>query len=211
MSWAARRKATRKEDEAYSLLGIFNVNMPLLYGEGSRAFRRLQEEIARESVDESLFAWCYQPSQDPGHRFPLLADEPRTFDQARGVTKGFARSSNIGSPRGKHRHFELTPVGLFIQGLCYQAPTEDGIPRLHLPLRCHVVTNSDARFVAVLTLGRNIDEVREPSQQTYVRDRLLFCPEEDVRPHLEADARMENLHISHDFWIMPDGSAFRLG
>ena len=34
MSWAARRATSREEDQAYSLLGIFNVNMPLLYGEG---------------------------------------------------------------------------------------------------------------------------------------------------------------------------------
>lgn len=57
MSWASKRKTTRKEDEAYSLLGIFEVNMPLLYGEGPRAFQRLQEEIMKHSDDQSLFAW----------------------------------------------------------------------------------------------------------------------------------------------------------
>ncbi|KAF5499227.1 hypothetical protein CGCF413_v007336 [Colletotrichum fructicola] len=31
--------------------------MPLLYGEGSQAFVRLQEEIAKESNDLSLLAW----------------------------------------------------------------------------------------------------------------------------------------------------------
>ena len=46
MSWAAERTATRPEDEAYSLFGMFGVNMPLLYGEGGpRVFRRLQFEI----------------------------------------------------------------------------------------------------------------------------------------------------------------------
>ncbi|KAI4917801.1 hypothetical protein J4E85_009893 [Alternaria conjuncta] len=58
MSWAADRQATRSEDIAYSLLGIFDVNMPLLYGEGRiKAFRRLQEEIMKISEDETLFAW----------------------------------------------------------------------------------------------------------------------------------------------------------
>ncbi|TBU44657.1 hypothetical protein BD309DRAFT_773987 [Dichomitus squalens] len=45
MSWAARRRTTRIEDEAYSLLGIFGINMPTLYGECRHAFVRLQEEI----------------------------------------------------------------------------------------------------------------------------------------------------------------------
>ncbi|PIL28594.1 hypothetical protein GSI_08635 [Ganoderma sinense ZZ0214-1] len=57
LSWAAKRKTTRVEDRAYALLGIFDINMPILYGEGERAFRRLQEEIMRRIPDQSLFAW----------------------------------------------------------------------------------------------------------------------------------------------------------
>lgn len=57
MSWASRRKTSRLEDEAYCLLGIFGVNMPLIYGEGPKAFFRLQQEIIKEWPDESIFAW----------------------------------------------------------------------------------------------------------------------------------------------------------
>ena len=46
ISWAADRRTTKEEDKAYSLLGIFEVHMPLIYGEGERnAYRRLKEEI----------------------------------------------------------------------------------------------------------------------------------------------------------------------
>lgn len=45
-SWAKNRQTTRGEDKAYSLFGIFDVQMPLLYGEGeARAFQRLREAI----------------------------------------------------------------------------------------------------------------------------------------------------------------------
>ncbi|PIL25332.1 hypothetical protein GSI_13221 [Ganoderma sinense ZZ0214-1] len=57
MGWASRRETTRVEDQAYSLLGIFGITMPTLYGEGEYAFRRLQEEILRRIPDQSLFAW----------------------------------------------------------------------------------------------------------------------------------------------------------
>ncbi|KAI8631781.1 heterokaryon incompatibility protein-domain-containing protein [Xylariaceae sp. FL1651] len=58
MSWAAQRKTTRVEDIAYCLLGIFDVNMPLIYGEGKKAFKRLQEEIMKANPeDHTLFAW----------------------------------------------------------------------------------------------------------------------------------------------------------
>ncbi|GKT81510.1 HET domain-containing protein [Colletotrichum tofieldiae] len=57
MHWASLRVTTRKEDMAYCLMGIFGVNMPLLYGEGTRAFTRLQEIILQETGDHSIFAW----------------------------------------------------------------------------------------------------------------------------------------------------------
>ena len=57
MSWAAFRQTKIVEDEAYCLMGIFDINMPTLYGEGQRAFQRLQEEIMKQSTDTTLFAW----------------------------------------------------------------------------------------------------------------------------------------------------------
>ncbi|KAK1852522.1 het domain-containing protein [Colletotrichum chrysophilum] len=56
MSWASNRRTTRVEDIAYCLLGIFDINMPLLYGEGSKAFLRLQEQILMNSDDHSILA-----------------------------------------------------------------------------------------------------------------------------------------------------------
>jgi hypothetical protein len=76
MSWAAGRKTTRVEDRAYSLMGIFGVNMPPLYGEGKRAFIRLQEEIMRQSFDHSLFAWQANVWE---WGCGLLADSPDRF------------------------------------------------------------------------------------------------------------------------------------
>jgi ankyrin repeat protein len=58
MSWAAGRETKRKEDLAYCLLGIFDISMPMLYGEGgSQAFFRLQEQIIRNMRDHSILAW----------------------------------------------------------------------------------------------------------------------------------------------------------
>ncbi|PHH76283.1 hypothetical protein CDD80_1664 [Ophiocordyceps camponoti-rufipedis] len=76
MSWAAKRETTRVEDRAYSLLGVFGINMPLIYGEGERAFFRLQEEIMKVSDDHSLFAW-----ESPDARGGLLATSPAAFLQ----------------------------------------------------------------------------------------------------------------------------------
>lgn len=61
MSCMADRRTTHEEDLAYCLLGIFEVNMPMLYGEGNAAFQRLQEEVVRQSNDLSLFTWNGAP------------------------------------------------------------------------------------------------------------------------------------------------------
>ncbi len=76
MSWFQNRKTTRPEDEAYCLLGLFEIHMPPLYGEGRNAFRRLQEEIMKQSTDTTLFAW--EGSSSP-HRECLLAVSPGNF------------------------------------------------------------------------------------------------------------------------------------
>ncbi|KAK6438082.1 hypothetical protein LTR95_005715 [Oleoguttula sp. CCFEE 5521] len=57
ISWASYREATRREDVAYSLFGLLDINLPLLYGEGDRAFVRLQEELIRTNADLSTLAW----------------------------------------------------------------------------------------------------------------------------------------------------------
>lgn len=76
MSWAANRDTTRREDRAYCLLGLFDVNMALLYGEGNKAFQRLQEEIMKVSSDMSIFLW--QGEQSPSNG--MLAASPQDFN-----------------------------------------------------------------------------------------------------------------------------------
>lgn len=87
MSWAAKRTTTRVEDRAYSLLGIFGVNMPQIYGEREKAFRRLQQAIVQQGKDESIFAWSMLSGQDiAGLYAPSI--------------EAFAESSDIVSTRG---------------------------------------------------------------------------------------------------------------
>jgi hypothetical protein len=87
--WAAGRQTTRIEDIAYCLLGLFDVNMPLLYGEGHKAFYRLQEQIIHNSGDDSILAWDYiKPDQFDGNldlENVLFAPSPDYFRACRNV------------------------------------------------------------------------------------------------------------------------------
>jgi hypothetical protein len=83
MSWACRRTTTRVEDIAYCLMGLFDVDMPLLYGEGQKAFVRLQLEIWRQTADVSLLAWSMFPVDEK--QTELFAISPRRFSYAAAV------------------------------------------------------------------------------------------------------------------------------
>ncbi|KAI8712637.1 HET domain-containing protein [Fusarium sp. LHS14.1] len=81
MSWLSRRVTTRVEDMAYCMLGIFDINMPLLYGEGRNAFLRLQEEIVKISTDHTIFCWNWVESV-PGSWTSMLAPTPAAFESS---------------------------------------------------------------------------------------------------------------------------------
>jgi hypothetical protein len=139
MSWAAHRKTTRLEDRAYSMLGLFDVNMPLLYGEGNKAFIRLQLEILSRSDDESIFAWS-NPRPEWIRRPGLLAETPECFADC-----GQIRRGNFDPERPPHfmtnkgsadaitsaatktsRNMEPTTSNTYVAPLNCTLPGEDG-------------------------------------------------------------------------------------
>ncbi|KAK1758916.1 vegetative incompatibility protein HET-E-1 [Echria macrotheca] len=140
MSWAASRATTRPEDLAYCLMGLFDVNLPILYGEGLRhAFRRLQLEIMAKTTDHSIFAWDYSlPTSDPR---TILAETPAAFRHSAGVTVwGFRDYKPAGAfimtNSGLQASFFLsatrspTPLALLECGV----RDEDGKHRVAIPL-----------------------------------------------------------------------------
>ena len=121
MSWAAKRETTKLEDRAYSLLGIFNVNMPPLYGEGNKAFRRLQLEILKDSDDESLFAWTGTRSDGP---LGLLAESSASFAFSGNIVQSIVYNRSPYSMTNKGLRIELTLVPVVEEryGGCFWAP-----------------------------------------------------------------------------------------
>jgi hypothetical protein len=115
MSWASVRETKRTEDIAYCLLGIFDISIPLLYGEGVNAFRRLQEEIIKQSDDHSIFAWEDVPRKlvlMPGRysiliQSGLLAPSPKQFITCGNIVRSLFK--------GHEKPFAMTNRGLQIE------------------------------------------------------------------------------------------------
>ncbi|KAK7190833.1 uncharacterized protein CC84DRAFT_1186289 [Paraphaeosphaeria sporulosa] len=96
MAWAAKRQTTREEDTAYCLFGLFQINAPLLYGEGGMcAFERLQEEIIKKTNDLTILAWMNPGPRMNGitsirrvdiHRYEYQGSIPRANHHPSGPT-----------------------------------------------------------------------------------------------------------------------------
>ena len=175
LSWAAGRETTRIEDRAYSLLGLFDVNMPMLYGEGQKAFMRLQEEIIKMNDDHSIFIWK-RDDIDPSH-IGMLAPN---LDAFKG--KGEHTYHNYFPSEG----FSLSNRGLSIKMPLIQYSLDTYIAVLSCGLVSDGATFSHGLFLRrlgdrkqygrVRFQGRHSIKVNEdlpPSKSIYVRQRPL--------------------------------------
>ncbi|KAI0629093.1 hypothetical protein C8Q77DRAFT_1161743 [Trametes polyzona] len=128
MSWAAKREARREEDRAYSLMGIFGVCMPTIYGErGRSAFLRLQEEIIKRSPnpDQTIFASGPALHDHSAGSFVASAREHH-YEPQSDIETLFASS-----PSGFADCADISPIPL--AEFAYRL----GISRHHVPVYTH--------------------------------------------------------------------------
>ncbi|KAI1377697.1 heterokaryon incompatibility protein-domain-containing protein [Hypoxylon crocopeplum] len=120
LSWARSRQTTKLEDRAYCLLGLLGVSMPLIYGEGKEAFRRLQRELIMISTDETIFAWSSWEATS--YVDTVLASDPSQF-----------RSGLVAQPFDKARRgYAMTNAGLSIEAELWESLTGETIIRLNV-------------------------------------------------------------------------------
>jgi hypothetical protein len=120
MSWASDRITSRVEDTAYSLMGIFDVFLPMLYGEGDRAFVRLQEEIMKQSEDYTIFAW---KSAGPGPSSRgIFARSPSEFTGRLHIADNISPSIPAISQYRALDHHLYDPAAMTSRGLLITLP-----------------------------------------------------------------------------------------
>ncbi|KAK7999489.1 heterokaryon incompatibility protein-domain-containing protein [Apiospora arundinis] len=114
-SWASGRHTTVEEDETYSLLGLFGISLPLIYGEGRwRAFNRLQRELITVYNDDSIFAWKLKPSSNE----LSSGEQQQVHEHGRGILAPSIReywdSSSVEAYGSYANSFSMTNKGLEI-------------------------------------------------------------------------------------------------
>ncbi|RYP59385.1 hypothetical protein DL770_010212 [Monosporascus sp. CRB-9-2] len=169
MSWAANRETSRLEDLAYCLMGIFGVNMPLIYGEGRRAFLRLQEEIMKISDDHSIFAW---KSKDDTHG-GLLATSPEAFKSSANIRRlTTARTSN---DLKKYDHMFARAGEHLTVWLLYTATSAEEINRKDIQGRTKLSYTAGEGDVEAVWLLLTRSEVQADSEDNFGRTPLSYA------------------------------------
>jgi hypothetical protein len=182
MSWASRRQTTRIEDRAYSLLGIFDVSMPMLYGEGEKSFARLQQEILRLSDDQSIFAWDRGLEGYFGGHSGLLATSPSQFVTCQNVLRSSQGLPNTG-------RFELTNVGLSISLLTVPWTMETYLCILHCTLR----TSPGARLGVFLERLSSSQDAEQFARVSFNGNTVLCVPLQTVLQ--DRQHRVRHIHV----------------
>ena len=172
MSWMSSRRTTRPEDMAYSLLGLFSVYMPLIYGEGSNAFLRLQQEIVKISNDESIFAWTDDSLAESG----MFALSPAAF----------VNSGNV--VVYQHPDIRRTPYSVTNFGLAIETDSNVHDRIVHgdtnkpypwkLPLACQRVSEHQPLTISLLSVTGNTVRVNVGTIGTL---QGAITPRSDVR------------------------------
>ncbi|KAI0876492.1 HET-domain-containing protein [Hypoxylon argillaceum] len=156
MSWAASRQTRRVEDMSYCLLGLFDINMPLLYGEGAKAFTRLQEEIIRSSNDLSIFAWTAALG-DPRPFRSLWASAPSEFKSCQFLVKPALEWNVRGEYSITSRGLRTTDMIRIVRGEASRKGS------YFLPLDCaDARQKKDIRFVSLEQYGPSLFARRKP-------------------------------------------------
>ncbi|KAF5572997.1 beta transducin [Fusarium pseudocircinatum] len=207
MSWAADRETTRVEDLAYCLLGIFGVNMPMLYGEGTKAFGRLQEEIIKETTDLSIFAWranlCagkpLREVRQQGFR-GILASSPSEFVHCKSLRR-------ISTMRYGHE-YSMTNKGLRLETFLGESKNKEYV----LNLACEIPDGYGNPKVGVYLTKTADGFVRSrPHELFETHNSLLWAGprhkifiRKHVTPYGSTDlARRLEMHIASQFNICP--------
>jgi ankyrin repeat protein len=185
MSWAAQRETKRKEDLAYCLLGIFDVTMPMIYGEGGeQAFFRLQEQIMKKTSDNSLLAWGLSNKESSSSDSiqalvgRILAAAPSDFANSRQIVprKPYPTSMNSlvisGGSLRIYVSLVTTPDGKTI-GLLNCGPERDTEQVVGIPLS-KISPGSDEYF-----RPRGCDPVLQPITGPNVLPKPIYIRNDD--------------------------------
>ncbi|KAG2119828.1 uncharacterized protein F5147DRAFT_122491 [Suillus discolor] len=231
LHWASRRSTTKVEDIAYSLFGIFDVQLPILYGEQEdKALGRLIQEIICRTGDVSVLDWVGQP----GCMNSCLPENISCFQVAKWKPEPLALEDSMSTLRESlssvtmtamatlHHRLQDLPAPLLMHGkltipsIIYRV--EDVTERQsHNRLHQYSLNVAGLKELHIETTEKlRIGSEMNPSRYDYSiahiwRDDLLQClteePDDETTRTLEFIGRLGQPFVA--FLLVREGRTFR--
>ena len=177
---ASKRQSTREEDIAYSLLGIFNASIPVIYGEGNRAVGRLLEYVLAGFGDVTLLAWtgragdynsCLPPDLTVYDQLvPPHIPQPIEVAEMDGII--MALRSSLPDPSfavALHDHLHRLPLPSF-------SASRLGLPGIVFPVTQLDTVGSDSDVYRATTSGLGEVEIKTKDDLSGMMDLLFVHP-----------------------------------
>ena len=192
ISWAANRVTTREEDGAYSLMGLFDINIPMIYEEREKAFLRLQQYIIQKSKDESIFAWT---TEFPGNT--------KTYSGLFAPSSlAYASCSEIVQTQGSHGFSESNgELSIRLRLFPYSSETYCAVlnctDRGYLDSKVFILigrTSTEDEYVRVAGTKHASRGLIEYKRWTPLQERQIRAPEDPIEP---------SVNIFYGFWLVP--------
>ncbi|KAG6331012.1 hypothetical protein ID866_8077 [Astraeus odoratus] len=229
LQWAVGRHTTVLEDTAYSLFGLFNLHLPVLYGEGKeKSLVRLLQEILSQSHDISILHWvgeqsschsCFPANISSYQPLPCIQADPTSFSTQQSMSRIQQLISSDGACKAYNKLSKLpcakfTDYILTLPCIVHHVQVVK-LRHTYMDYHTYDVEAVGLRLAKVIT-PENLMESMQPIKSSYVlirpwdRNLVNYLEEDHVMAGYKALMELERPFMALMLVRLPEGEYKRI-
>ncbi|KAI5777644.1 hypothetical protein EDC01DRAFT_677518, partial [Geopyxis carbonaria] len=202
MKLASKRRTTRPEDRAYSLMGIMGVRLMPAYGEGqAKAIGRLLKDVVRTTGDVSVFNWVgFDAGSPESGRTMFPVDFDGYTDVGSGEKPLKAHSSITLGHIGVHARFDIWRIGVEVEGNNQKAMKAlEKLEELHAKVDIPRKNDIDCHVSCTLRFD---DKGSDDTSKEKEVEVTVLCPMSVLKTQLEVELLHQDYDNAPTNWVM---------
>ncbi|KAJ8519460.1 hypothetical protein ONZ45_g3573 [Pleurotus djamor] len=187
--WISKRITTRPEDLSYCLMGMLDIHIPIIYGEGhENAFYRLQSACLQSSPSRLIFHWFGMPSP----KNSMIAADPSAFKHT-GTYEGYVDGQLLFRDHMDiDTSFVLTNAGLRMMVTLFDVRVVSVHPydEMYDHFRCAIFEDDDTEILA-LKAHRAVGTIPRSQVGVYADGLAVLLGKQTQAGHFKRYSRVE--------------------